>query len=1007
MIDLLAHEDRSGFGIATALDVTGVPYRRITRACDFSGRALVVVGAASAADAALAARVPTVTFGAAPASVRSLFGVDGGRIVDGPARIALSDPVWPATVVTCARRFNKDALRLPWAPVFVPARRPAGRIVAEAFDKEGRVQPAVVQRGRTFWCLVDLGAALASLLDESYRGPESGSGATRPCRAAYGLYYRLPEPVRGLLQRRVYARLRRKLARDAQSSEYPVDATGWLLVELVTALVSAAAGRLVRLAPWPAPYGAAAALTHDVEPTRFAYRGGLATLGERIAASGHPATIGLVARAARRHLRHAGVESMRRAEVLCHGLEHRGETLAGSRAEIAVRLTAAQTELERALGRRLHGFRSPRLDRSRDLLWALDQAGFAYDSSYPDVDRETTSRFGAGVRLNIPFRPPIDGEAGRVQPSGCLELPVAAPDCIQPLFAGDDVPTLRAAVAAKIAFVCATGGLYVGIVHAGVFGRADAARRGEHLDFVARQLRRPEVWLASAGDVARWWRQREGLRLCVLADRVEVTNGGEHTVEGARLLVGDGEQPIDVPVLPPGRQVSVPLGIRRAGLPGRGRSANGQSPAPRVGVIGGGIAGLAAAHFLLAAGCVPVVIEASNQLGGLGTDFEHEGVSLDRFYHVILESDADLLAIVAELGMTDQLIWRETGMGFLVDGQLYGFNTPADLLRFGALGFGDRLRTGLGALYLTRAPGDGRDLDDVPAREWLCRIFGPRVFARLWEPLLRAKFGDHADALPAYWVRYMLRREKNGSPEVKGYVRGGFRRLAERLRESIVGRGGEVWLDAPVASIEPAAGGLRVDAGGREARFGAVISTLPLPLLARVVRGDLAPAVPLPDLRYQGVVVVLVVARRPLERFYWTAIVDPAFAFQGVVETTHVIPPAWVGGRHLIYLMNYCAAESADFRRPDDVLKREALEGLSALYPGFDAADVETVYVFRAPHVEPAWTVGYLRRRPTPRVRATKLYVCTTAQAYPRVTAWNTSVGLARETVDALVGDLR
>jgi hypothetical protein len=560
MIDLLAHEDRSGFGIATALDVAGIPYRRIARAGDFGGRALVVVGPALPSTAALAARVPTVTFGAAPALTRSLFGVGAGHVVEGPVRIALSDPIWPSPVVACARQFGKDALRLPWAPAFVPASRPAGTIVAQSLDGQGHAQPAVVRQGRAYWCLVDLGAAFASLLDESYHGAEASGGATRLPRAAYRLYYWLPEPVRRVLQRRVYARLRRALARDAHASEYPVDATGWLVVELVTALVSAAAGRIVRLAPWPAPYAAAAALTHDVEPTRFAYRRGLAALGERIAANGHPATIGLVARAARRHLPRAGVESLRHAEVLCHGLEHRGETLAGSRAEIAARLTTAQTDLERTLGRRLHGFRSPRLDRSRDLLWALDHAGFEYDSSYPDVDRETTSRFGAGVRLNVPFRPPVTDERGRVRPSGCLELPVAAPDCIQPLFAGDDVSALRAAVATKIAFVCATGGLYVGIVHAGVFGRADAGRRGDHLDFVARQLRRPEVWLAGAGDIARWWRAREGLRLRVFADRVEVTNLGELTVEGARLLLGDGGQTIDVPALPPARRVSVPLG---------------------------------------------------------------------------------------------------------------------------------------------------------------------------------------------------------------------------------------------------------------------------------------------------------------------------------------------------------------------------------------------------------------------------------------------------------------
>jgi protoporphyrinogen oxidase len=261
--------------------------------------------------------------------------------------------------------------------------------------------------------------------------------------------------------------------------------------------------------------------------------------------------------------------------------------------------------------------------------------------------------------------------------------------------------------------------------------------------------------------------------------------------------------------------------------------------------------------------------------------------------------------------------------------------------------------------------------------------------------------------VPAYWVWNTLNREKNGKQEVKGYLRGGYRLISETLRDAIVARGGEVRLTSPVSALEARADGVRVEVAGREEAFAAAISTLPLPLLARVTRGPLAAAVPIPDLAYQGVVNVVVLLRRQLERHYWTVVVDPAFPFQGVVETTHVIPSDWVGGRHLVYLMNYCAADSEPYAQPDDVLERQAVEGLRRLYPGFDRTDVEAVYVFRAQHVEPVWTLGYLRRRPVPRVGDTRVYVSTTAQAYPRVTAWNTSVGLAGETVTALVADLQ
>src|SRR5262249_49555954 len=212
-------------------------------------------------------------------------------------------------------------------------------------------------------------------------------------------------------------------------------------------------------------------------------------------------------------------------------------------------------------------------------------------------------------------------------------------------------------------------------------------------------------------------------------------------------------------------------------------------------------------------------------------------------------------------------------------------------------------------------------------------------------------------------------------------------------------------LRSPVRAIEDGAGGVRPTTARGAERFDSVVSTLPLPVLSRIGQGPLADALPLPDLAYQGVVNAPVVSRSRLERFYWTAVVDPRFQFQGVVETTHVIPPEWVGGRHLTYLMNYCDAASELYRRSDDVVSGQAMDGLSTLYPGFRRRDVEGVDVFRAPYVEPAWSLGYLYRRPTPRVGRSRLYRSTTAQAYPRVTAWNTSVALAAETVTTLLDD--
>jgi protoporphyrinogen oxidase len=424
---------------------------------------------------------------------------------------------------------------------------------------------------------------------------------------------------------------------------------------------------------------------------------------------------------------------------------------------------------------------------------------------------------------------------------------------------------------------------------------------------------------------------------------------------------------------------------------------------PSVAVLGGGIAGLATAHFLAARGYRPVIFESSDAVGGLGGSFEHEGVRIDRFYHVLLDTDAELLSLIDDVGLTDRLVWQPTGMGFHVGGRLYGLNTPLDLLRFSALSAGDRLRTAWGALRATRLQRRPQRLDEVTAHEWLRPLFGAAVTDGIWLPLLRAKFGEAGASIPAYWLWSLLSREKNGGRERKGYLRGGYQALAEALCAAIRGNGGEVRLRQPVDGIERAGGGIMLRCGERQLRFDIAVSTVPLAVLRKLARGALRADLPLEDLRYQGVVNALVVARRPLERFYWTVVVDPRFGFQGVVETTHVIPPQWLGGRHLIYLMNYCDSGSELYNRSDDEVGAQARRGLALLYPRLTEDSIEAIYVFRAPHVEPVWSLGYLKRKPPFRVGSSRFYLCTTAQAYPRVTAWNTSIGLASDLVREIV----
>jgi protoporphyrinogen oxidase len=402
----------------------------------------------------------------------------------------------------------------------------------------------------------------------------------------------------------------------------------------------------------------------------------------------------------------------------------------------------------------------------------------------------------------------------------------------------------------------------------------------------------------------------------------------------------------------------------------------------RVAVLGAGISGLASAYYLQRKGVTPVVFEATSEVGGLGSVFRHDGIAIERFYHVMLNSDRHMLRLLRDLNLADKVHWTKTGMGFHVGGKLYPFNTPMDLLRFSALPMSARLRTGMAALSISRMEAD-EALDDMPVDHFLRRRFGNEAFEKIWEPLLIAKFGDLYSQVPAYWFLSRMQREKGGGPEVKGYVEGGYRGIASSLASAIAFRGGEVRRESLVSSVRDTGEGVRIVANGKAEYFDAVISTLPLPLLRQVAEGPLE--------------LEVLVSKEPLQPYYWNAVLHPKFPFQGIVETTRVIPTAWTRGKHIIYLMNYCQPGSESYERPDDLLKRQALNGIQGLYPNFNVNAIEGSYVFRAPYVEPVWPVGYLKQKPPVRIPYSNVFLATTAHAYPQVNAWNTSIGLARQ----------
>jgi protoporphyrinogen oxidase len=436
------------------------------------------------------------------------------------------------------------------------------------------------------------------------------------------------------------------------------------------------------------------------------------------------------------------------------------------------------------------------------------------------------------------------------------------------------------------------------------------------------------------------------------------------------------------------------------------------SESPRVAVIGGGFAGLAAAHRLAAAGSSVTVFERSAHLGGLAMTFPLGGTEIEKYYHHWFTSDRDVLRLLAELGLADRVRWISPLMGMFCGGEVYRFTSPADLLRFRPFSFAAKVRFAVVTLFLQRYPRR-EAFEEITASRWLRRTAGREVYDLVWGPLLRAKFGRHAESISMAWVWSKMRlrgtsRTRGGNRESLGYIEGGFGVVARRLAERILANGGAVHAPEPVRRISATAderGNLfEVETARRRERFVAVVSTVAPPLLAR-----LAPDLPEPyrarcaQFEHSAILCTMLLLRRSLSPIYWLNISDPTIPFGGLIEHTNFIPPARYRDRRIVYVSHYVYPDEPIYRWDSRQVFEHYRPGLRRVQPAFDDEWIERQFAFRDDYAQPIVDVGYHRRLLPLESPLPGLVVATMAQIYPEDRGTNYAVRIGERAAQTLL----
>jgi protoporphyrinogen oxidase len=360
----------------------------------------------------------------------------------------------------------------------------------------------------------------------------------------------------------------------------------------------------------------------------------------------------------------------------------------------------------------------------------------------------------------------------------------------------------------------------------------------------------------------------------------------------------------------------------------------------KIGIIGGGLTGLVAAHALGHEHEVEL-FEKMPLLGGCLASYQINDYWIERYYHHCFSDDEHLFSLIKELGLADRLEWHNGTTGYYSRHTIYPLNTPMQILRYPELSLFDKVK--LARLTLNAKKIDLLSLDKIPAETYVREKLGDQLYSSFFEPLLKSKFGERRGEVSAAWLisRIAIRSNRGVSGESLGYIRGGFHLLIDGLERAIRAKGGRTNTQCPVTTISQKNGAWEVNGTA----FDAIISTIPPQELGCLAN------LPMPEIPYQGAAcMTLGLERDACRGVYWLNMKDEA-PYGAVVSHTNFIPVNQYG-EHIVYLASYFARGV-----PAHIDKRM----LADFQTRFGVTDAEIHWHRMAvdPWAGPVYTTGY------------------------------------------------
>ena len=387
---------------------------------------------------------------------------------------------------------------------------------------------------------------------------------------------------------------------------------------------------------------------------------------------------------------------------------------------------------------------------------------------------------------------------------------------------------------------------------------------------------------------------------------------------------------------------------------------------PRVVVVGGGLAGLAAALSCADGGARVTLLEARPRLGGATFSFQREGLRVDNGQHVFLRCCVAYLRFLDRVGARGRTVLQERmAIPVLSPGRspqwLRRTAWPAplhlagSLSRYAFLRPAERGRAMWAALALARMdPRDPR-LDRRTFGSWLAsRGQSPAAVDALWNLLALPTLNLPADQASLALAVKVFRTgllERRDAADI-GYARAPLSDVhAEPAARALAEAGAEIRLRAAVRRIEPrskelqgAGTGFEVETAVDRVEADAVVVATPHDRAAELLPAGAVPdPAALASLGSSPIVNVHVVYdRRVMEVPFAAGLGSPV---QWVFDRTEQS-----GLDHGQYLAVSISGADREIVEPTADLRERFLPALASLFPRAREAAVERCFVTREPH---------------------------------------------------------